>query len=80
MQTKEIRLWSKASPQTVYEKFASSLEKNGFVVNNSDSCVYSKMIGSDYMIICLYVDDMMILVLTCLLSTRLKDFCPLSLK
>ena len=32
----------------------------GFVVNSSNTCVYSKMIGSDCVIICLYVDDMSI--------------------
>ena len=50
----------KQAPKQWYETFASSLEKNGFVVNNSDSYAYSKMIGSDYVIICLYVDDMLI--------------------
>ena len=35
---------------------------NEFVVNSSDTCVYSKMIGSDCVIICLYIDDMLIFV------------------
>ena len=43
-----------------YEKFDSSLVQNDFVVNLSDSCVYSKRIGSDYVLICLYVHDMLI--------------------
>lgn len=29
-------------------------------MNASDSCVYSKMFGLNYVIICLYVDDMLI--------------------
>ena len=33
---------------------------NDFVVNSSDTCVCSKMIGSDCVIICLYVDEMLI--------------------
>lgn len=33
---------------------------NCFVVNSSDTCVYSKIKGSDCVIICLYVDDMLI--------------------
>ena len=49
----------KQAPKQWYEKFASSLEKNGFTINNSDSCVYFKLFGSDYVIICLYVDDML---------------------
>ncbi|XP_070016997.1 secreted RxLR effector protein 161-like [Nicotiana sylvestris] len=32
----------------------------GFVVNASDTCVYSKMIALDCVIICLYVDDILI--------------------
>ena len=70
----------KQAPKQWYEKFASSLEKNGFTVNNSDSCVYSKMFGSDYVIICLYVDDMLTLVPTNVPLMRLKEFCLLSLK
>ena len=43
-----------------YEKFNITLLDNDFVVNSFDTCVYSKMIGSDCVIICLYVDDMLI--------------------
>ena len=50
----------KQAPKQWYEKFDSSLVQNGFVVNLSDSCVYSKLIGSDCVLICLYVDDMLI--------------------
>ena len=42
------------------EKFNITLVDNNFVVNSSDTSVYSKMIGSDCVIICLYVDDMLI--------------------
>ena len=42
------------------KKFTITLVDNNFVVNSSDTCVYSKMIGSDCVIICLYVDDMLI--------------------
>ena len=35
--------------------------QNGFVINLPDSCVYLKRIGSDCVLICLYVDDMLIL-------------------
>jgi len=35
--------------------------QNGFVANLSDSCVYSKRIGSNCVLICLYVNDMLIL-------------------
>lgn len=29
-------------------------------MNTSNCCVYSKLLGSNYVIICLYVDDMLI--------------------
>jgi hypothetical protein len=37
-----------------------TLVNNGYVVNASDSYVYSKLFGSHYVIICLYVDDILI--------------------
>ena len=48
----------KQAPKQWYEKFDSSLVQNGFIVNLSNSCVYSKRIDSDCLLICLYVDDM----------------------
>jgi len=48
------------APKQWYEKFDKSLVQNGFAANLSDSCVYSKMIGSDCVLICLYVDDILI--------------------
>ena len=34
---------------------------NGFKINNCDKCVYSKNTDKGYVIICLYVDDMLII-------------------
>ena len=34
--------------------------QHDFAVNTSDSCVYLKLTDSDCVIICLYVDDMLI--------------------
>src|SRR5262249_23178283 len=50
----------KQAPKQWYEKLDRTLVNNGYVVNASDSCVYSKLFGSDCVIICLYVDDMLI--------------------
>ena len=44
------------------EKFNITLVDNDFVVNSSDTCVYSKSVGSDCVNICLYIDDMLIFV------------------
>ena len=35
--------------------------KNGFTINECDECVYTKTVGNACIIICLYVDDMLIL-------------------
>ena len=50
----------KQAPKQWYEKFDRTLVNNGYVVNASNSCVYSKLFGSNCVIICLYVDDMLI--------------------
>ena len=51
----------KQAPKQWYEKFNNTLTSNGYRVNHSDSCVYLKVFESDCVIICLYVDDMLIL-------------------
>ncbi|CAM8913427.1 unnamed protein product [Rhodiola kirilowii] len=50
----------KQAPKQWYEKFHNTILSFGFVVNGSDACVYTKMFGTDCVIICLYVDDMLI--------------------
>ena len=42
----------KQPPEQWYEKFDFTRIDNDFVVNSSDTCVYSKIIGSDCVIIC----------------------------
>jgi len=43
--------------------------KDGFTINECDKCVYTKTLENTCIIICLYVDDMLIL------ETILKSFC-----
>lgn len=50
----------KQAPKQWYEKFNSTLVNDGYKVNSSDTCVYSKLFGAECVIICLYVDDMLI--------------------
>ena len=50
----------KQAPKQWYEKFHKTILSFGFIVNRADACVYSKMFGSDCVIVCLYVDDMLI--------------------
>lgn len=50
----------KQAPKQWYEKFHKTILSFGFVVNRADACVYSKMFGPNCVIVCLYVDDMLI--------------------
>lgn len=43
-----------------FKKFNNTLVNNNFKVNSSDTCVYLKLSGIEYVIICLYVDNMFI--------------------
>ncbi|GAA0183260.1 transmembrane signal receptor [Lithospermum erythrorhizon] len=63
----------KEAPKQWYEKFNNTLVRNGYTINNSDSCVYSKVFGSDYAVICLYVDDMLILENTLDVVNKIKE-------
>jgi hypothetical protein len=51
----------KQAPKQWHEKFDSAMVHNGFKIHDADKCVYSKVDGNSIIIICLYVDDMLIL-------------------
>ncbi|KAH9781527.1 hypothetical protein KPL71_008509 [Citrus sinensis] len=52
----------KQAPKQWHEKFDQVLVSNGYVINDSNKCIYFKSIdATTYVIICLYVDDMLIL-------------------
>lgn len=36
------------------------ITKDGFVANEFDRCLYSKMIGNEFVLLCVYVDDIFI--------------------
>ena len=62
---KRTKYISLKNPFTVFNRvlnirFDSTVLQDGFVVNISDSCVYSKVIDSDCVIICVHVHDMLI--------------------
>ncbi|GKE61884.1 zinc finger, CCHC-type containing protein [Tanacetum coccineum] len=51
----------KQAPKQWHQKFDEVVLSNGFLLNQSDKCVYSKFDGSEKgVIICVYVDDMLI--------------------
>jgi len=50
----------KQAPKQWHEKFDKVIVSNGFNIHESDKCVYSRFNGNKGVIICLYVDDMLI--------------------
>jgi hypothetical protein len=50
----------KQAPKQWHEKFDRTLTSAGFVVNKADTCVYYQFIGGKGVILCLYVDDILI--------------------
>jgi hypothetical protein len=50
----------KQAPKQWHEKFDRTLTSVGFVVNEADKCVYYRHGGGEGVILCLYVDDILI--------------------
>ena len=59
----------KQAPKQWHEKFDSMLLSDDFVHNSSDKCMYSKFTKKYGVIVCLYVDDMLIF------GTNVKCVC-----
>uniref|UniRef100_A0A2N9EK44 Integrase catalytic domain-containing protein n=1 Tax=Fagus sylvatica TaxID=28930 RepID=A0A2N9EK44_FAGSY len=51
----------KQAPKQWHEKFDNAMMSNEFRINECDKCVYIKNTISGYVIVCLYVDDMLIM-------------------
>jgi hypothetical protein len=51
----------KQAPKQWHEKFDRTLTSVGFVVNEADKCVYCRYGGGEGVILCMYVDDILIL-------------------
>ena len=50
----------KQAPKQWHEKFDNVIMSQGFKINECDKSVYVKNIEHGYVIVCLYVDDMLI--------------------
>ena len=50
----------KQAPKQWHEKFDSCMIENGFKTNECDKCIYHKSWNNSHVIICLYVDDLLI--------------------
>ena len=51
----------KQTPKQWHEKFDNTMITNGFMINECDKCVYIKDTENGYVILCLYVDDILII-------------------
>ncbi|GJS27565.1 reverse transcriptase domain-containing protein [Tanacetum coccineum] len=51
----------KKAPKQWHKVFDNTLLSNGFQINECDKCVYIKQYKNAFVIICLYVDDMLII-------------------
>ncbi|GKB61149.1 retrotransposon protein, putative, ty1-copia subclass [Tanacetum coccineum] len=51
---------ARQAPQTVASKLDHTMLESGFKINECDKCVYVKDTSAGYVILCLYVDDMLI--------------------
>ena len=56
----EILVWIKKTLKQWHEKFDNVMMSHGFKINECDKCVYIKDREHGYVIVCLYVDDMLI--------------------
>jgi hypothetical protein len=50
----------KQAPKQWHEKFDTTLTSAGFAINEADRCVYYRYGGGKVVILCLYVDDILI--------------------
>ncbi|GJS00582.1 retrovirus-related pol polyprotein from transposon TNT 1-94 [Tanacetum coccineum] len=51
----------KQAPKQWHQKFDDTILESGFKINECDKCVYVKDTSSGYVIMCLYVNDMLII-------------------
>jgi hypothetical protein len=64
----------KQAPKQWHEKFDKTLTSAGFAVNEADKCVYYRYGGSNGVILCLYVDDILIFGNNVDVIKEVKDF------
>jgi hypothetical protein len=64
----------KQAPKQWHEKFDKTLTSVGFVVNEADKCVYYRYGGGEGVILCLYVDDILVFGTSLEVIKDVKDF------
>jgi hypothetical protein len=64
----------KQAPKQWHEKFERTLISAGFVVNEANKCVYYQFGGGKGVILCLYVDEILIFGTSLDVIKEVKDF------
>jgi hypothetical protein len=64
----------KQAPKQWHQKFDRTLTSAGFVMNETDKCVYYRYVGGEDVILCLYVDDILIFGNNINVIKEVKDF------
>ena len=64
----------KQAPKQWHQKFNKVVSQFEFTVYEHDKCIYFKNFGNEYIIICLYVDDIFILGTSLNAIQKVKDY------
>ena len=64
----------KQAPKQWHEKFDKTLLSFDFKINSTDECVYYKVVGEDKIILCLYVDDILMFGTSMQIIDETKSF------
>ena len=70
----------KQAPKQWHEKFDRTLTYVGFVVNKADTCVYYRYGEGEGVILCLYVDDIVIFETSLNVIKEIKYCCLIILR
>jgi hypothetical protein len=65
----------KQAPKQWHEKFDMTLMSAGFTINEADRCVHYRHGGGESIILCLYVDDILIIETNIDAINEVKFFC-----
>ena len=69
----------KQAPKQWHEKFDNMMLTHGYVINGADKCIYSKFNNNEGIIICLYVDNLLIFGTSHNVVHDIKSYLPLNL-
>src|SRR3954462_15298944 len=64
----------KQAPKQWHEKFDKTLTSAGFIINETDRCVYYRHGGGNSIILFLYVDDILIFGTSMIVINKVKSF------